>query len=343
MRNVILIVIVTLFAQNAFAETAGTPAPTAPTTSPTEPTPPPDSQGQQCPQNGNGNDCCADYSACQEAQAELGQETRELFDTWRNAYGETPEQAGRRLCRSIGGSWGTNFDGNDWRANCECRNSRQWDAEHKFCVPPNASYLEHLCTDSGGRWTGGNCDCQGKRLEGGRCTGQNRIEELTGQLATAQATARTLGEELQAANANLDTASATDRTQADQIDALTRQRDSLQTQLDQLTLVISGLRGLLEAEGASVPAPETTPPGTTTTETPPGAATPGEIPGAHQAAAAVAVESTQPPVGQVPPAGEEEESSCGGWCIAGIVAGALAVGLGTYLAVELSTSYHLVQ
>jgi hypothetical protein len=349
MKYVILIVMV-LVTQNVLAQPADPSAEPAAGQAPsdpgTPPEPPPDPRTQQCIANGI-NTCCGGLTACQNVQAQLGQERREQMNTAANAYGESPEQYGRRLCRSIGGTWGDLWDGNDWHTNCECHQPRQWDTNHEFCLPSNAAYLERLCTETGGRWTGGNCDCQGKHLEGGRCTGQNRIEALTGQLATAQATAHTLGGQLETANANLETARTTGTAQASQITALDGQRDTLQRQLNEALQRIAYLQGRLEAEGVSVPPPpppETAPPGTTA-ETPPGTTetAPGAIPGAVAAAAEVAVESTQPPVGQVPLAEEEDETSCGGWCIAGIVAGALVVGLGTYLAVELSTSYHLVQ
>ena len=321
MRYVILIVMV-LFAQNVFAqddppaEPAADQAPSDPDTSSE---PPVDPRTQQCLDEGGGEACCNGLAACVNAQAELGRERRAEMA----AYGESPEQRGRNLCRGIGGSWGDLWDGSDWRANCECLGSRQWDANHEFCVPPNADYLERLCTESGGRWTGGRCDCRGRQLDGGRCTGLNRIDELEQDLAEAEGQARDLGEALEAANTDLTAARANGASQAEQLAALERQRDALQARLDQALQDIAYLRGRLEAEDIEVPADEI--PSTVATQ-PPGTAEP--IPGAAAAAAEVAMESTEPPVGQAPTVEEEEEGwpEWAKWLLGIGIAGGVAAG-----------------
>lgn len=328
MRFVALIV--TMFAtQNAFAQdqTDPPPEPTAepaadqtPSNQGAPPEPAVDPRVQQCLDSGGGDACCNGLTACRDAQAEVGQATRDLLDDYSNAYGETPEQSGRRMCGAAGGIWGDLWDGSNWWNNCQCKPHRDRDDEHRLCVPDNAEYLEQICTESGGRWTGGNCDCRGRQREGGRCTGQNRIEELMGQLATAQATADSLGEQLETANTDLATARANGASQTDQIAALERQRDALQAQLNQAMQDIAYLRGRLEAEDIEVP-PEQIP----STVTPPGTAEP--IPGAVAAAAEVAAESTEPPVGQVPTAEEEEEwPEWAKWLLGIGIAGAVTAG-----------------
>lgn len=346
-----------MFATSVFAQPGRTTQPDdstagqAPMTP--DPTPPTvDPRTEQCIQTGDITTCCGGLTACQDIQVELGRERREQMDTAANAYGESPEQYGRRLCRSIGGSWGDLWDGSDWHTNCECHSPREWDAEHEYCLPENAEYLERLCRESGGRWTGGYCDCLGRQREGGRCTGRNRVEELEHQIAELQTQ---LGE-LRTTRDNLATERDNLRGQLTQAELDLQQLGALRGQLAELEesmqemdrdmaaldAEITGLRnlrdlqrqfieeqGLLIAELGGVP---------------PAFITPGEIPGAVAATAEVAAESTEPPVGQVPAAEEEEdgETSCGTWCIIGIVAGGVAVGLGTWAIVEATTTYTLV-
>ena len=362
----LFVTVFVMFATNVFAQPTGTPAasadPTAPaaqpptTPSPTPPTTPTpvtvDPRIDQCVSNGGGEACCGGLVACQDVQVQLGQERREQMDTAANAYGESPEQYGRRLCRSIGGSWGDLWNGSDWKANCECHSPREWDANHEFCLPPNADYLERLCRESGGRWTGGYCDCLGRQREGGRCTGRNRLEELEAQIAELQ----TRLSNLQTARDNL----ATERdslqgqltqatTELQQVGVLQGQLTELEEsvqgmdlQMAALDAEITGLRNLrdlqrqfIEEQGLLIAELGGIPP------VPPGFA-PGEIPGAAESTAEVAIDSTRPPVGEVPTVEEDDETGCGGWCIAGIVAGALVIGLGTWAIVEYTTTYTLV-
>jgi hypothetical protein len=330
MRFTLMSVIVVLYAQNAFAQPADPATPTAQPPATPSPTPPTvDPRIDQCVSNGGGEACCGGLVACQNVQAQLGQERREQMDTAANAYGESPEQYGRRLCRSIGGTWGDLWDGSDWKKNCECHSPREWDESHEFCLPDNADYLERVCLESDGRWTGGRCDCGGRQMDGGRCTGLNRIELLESQLTTAQALARNLGEQLSETNTDLAEARADGQTQATDLEELERRYNDLDSQLRDALRRIAYLEGRLAAEGESVP------------ETTPGAAT-EPIPGAAAATAEVAIGSTTPPVGQVPTVEEDDESSCGTWCIIGIVAGGVAVGLGVWAIVESQTTYSII-
>lgn len=350
MKFLMIVAVSAMFATNVFAqdEQVQTDPAAEPDTSttgypgtlpepPDEPTAeplaeqPPDPRIQQCRENGGGDECCAGLTACQDVQTELGQQRREQMNTTAAAYGESPEQYGRRLCRSIGGTWGDLWDGSDWKKNCECHSPREWDASHEFCLPSNAEYLERSCTESGGRWTGGYCDCGGRQRDGGRCTGLNRIELLQSQLTTAQALAEGLGRQLETANAALTAAQTAGTAQATELGALQRRYEDLERQLREATERIAYLTGRLDAEGVDVPG---------ATETTPGATEP--IPGAVAATAEVAAESTTPPVGQVPTVEEDDDSGCGGWCIAGIVAGGVAVGLGVWAIVESQTTYTLI-
>jgi len=338
MRFMTLIVTM-LVTQNVFAQPTDPPDPATPTAHPPttpNPTPPAtptaptvDPRIDQCVSNGGGEACCGGLVACQNVQVQLGQERREQMDTAANAYGESPEQYGRRLCRSIGGSWGDLWDGSDWKKNCECHSPREWDANHEFCLPDNAEYLERICRESGGRWTGGRCDCGGRQMDGGRCTGLNRIELLESQLTTAQTLARDLGGQLETANQDLDEARTAGTAQAADLEELERRYDDLDGQLREALRRIAYLEGRLEAEGASVP--ETTP-GITTEP----------IPGSTESTVEVAVDSTTPPVGEVPTVEEDDETGCGTWCIIGIVAGGVAVGLGVWAIVETQTTYSII-
>ncbi len=370
MRYMILIVTVFVMfvTQNVFAQPTDPPNPAADPTAgqtPSDPgtpappavNPPPTTPTQaeridQCVSGGGGTACCGGLVACEDVQTRLGQERREQMATAANAYGESPEQYGRRLCRSVGGSWGDNWNGSDWHANCECHSPREWDANHEFCLPSNAEYLERICTESDGRWTGGYCDCGGRQREGGRCTGRNRLEELEyqiTQLQTQLGELRTARDNIAAERDTLRGQLTQATTELQQVGVLQGQMTELETsvqgmdqQIAALEAELFGLRNLrdlqqryIEEQRRMIVDLGGMPP-----QTP--SFVPGEIPGAAGATAEVAAGSTEPPVGQVPTAEEDDESGCGGWCIAGIVAGALAIGLGTWAIVEYETTYTLV-
>ncbi len=312
-----------------------------------------------CNTAGDLSQCCSQYGTCTQNLVEAAATCTAQINDALQTCGYRDQSA---ACRARHGVIQNN--------ECVCEAGRQWnDPVTKACCVTNPARYERnrqRCENSGGtyrcsqRGDGGWCSCplgmdhpldEDGDVDLGVCAGETvnrqRIQEMRNDLASLAAERDRLAARARELEEQLRIAESEGDELQDELEATRQELAAVRRYLD-------FLRDILASHGIEAPSEDEVA-GATPHPAEGGVITsPGEIPGAREAAAQVAAESTQVPPGpeQTGSSSPEEESWCEenpvpcGFIIAGAIITAAGLGVGLYEAfkpppeVEIGFDYH---